>query len=265
MKSNACPNKKNFFKITSKQLVIGALFAAMTIALKPIDFYFLPTARLNITAVPIILSGITLGPVLGAIVGFIADVLGYVLFDKSGQPLSLLLTLSSVMMGLVPGLIYRFTKKETKSRVKYTLLNGLSFLFLIAMLAVFLSAEGSIKIADGAILALHPISGQWVTLKTWVVFAISGAFLAYCAVLILMLTGKKRNEAFRADKLLFAVTLSVILAEILTSSLGLEHIYAWPLTLILIIRIIKGFLVIPLYTLLAAALYKLILKMKLDI
>jgi ECF transporter S component (folate family) len=177
MKSNACPNKKNFFKITSKQLVIGALFAAMTIALKPIDFYFLPTARLNITAVPIILSGITLGPVLGAIVGFIADVLGYVLFDKSGQPLSLLLTLSSVMMGLVPGLIYRFTKKETKSRVKYTLLNGLSFLFLIAMLAVFLSAEGSIKIADGAILALHPISGQWVTLKTWVFLPFQARFL----------------------------------------------------------------------------------------
>ncbi|MPN20777.1 hypothetical protein SDC9_168156 [bioreactor metagenome] len=80
-----------------------------------------------------------------------------------------------------------------------------------------------------------------------------------------MLAGKKRSVDFRADKLLFTVTLSVILAEILTSSLGLEHIYAWPLTLILIIRIIKGFFVIPLYTLLSATLYKVILKMKLDI
>ncbi len=265
MKSNAGPVKNKLLKITSKQLVIGALFAAMSIALKPIDFYFLPTARLNVTAVPIILSGVTLGPVLGAAVGFIADVLGYALFDKSGQPLSLLLTLSSVMMGLVPGLIYRFTKKEPESRMLYTVLNVLSFLFLIGMLAVFLSAEGSIKIIDGVVLALHPISGEWITLKTWVVFAIAGAFLAYCAVLLLMFGRKEGSAVFRPDKLLFAVTLSVIAAEILVSSLGLEHIYAWPLPLILIIRIIKGFLVIPLYTLLAATLYKLTLRMKLDI
>lgn len=265
MKSNACPVKKKLLSITPKQLVIGALFAAMTIVLKPIDLYFLPTARLNITAVPIILSGITLGPVLGAVVGFIADVLGYVLFDKSGQPISLLLTLSSVMMGLVPGLIYRFTKKEGESRIKYTVLNMLSFFFLVAMLALFLSVEGSVKITGGTVLALHPISGQWVALKTWVAAAIAAAFLVYCAILTLMLAGKKRSADFRADKLLFTVTLSVILAEILTSSLGLEHIYAWPLTLILIIRIIKGFFVIPLYTLLSATLYKVILKMKLDI
>ena len=249
--------------MTSKQLVLGALFAAMTIALKPIDIYFLPTARLNVTAVPIILSGITLGPVIGAIVGFIADVLGYVLFDKSGQPIALLLTISSVMMGLIPGIIYRLTPKTTKKTNLFSILNILSFFLLVILLIVLLAVEGSVQIENGYVLALHPLTSEWIALEFWVVAAITGAFALYAFVLVFMLARKIKSPLVDQGKLLFTVSITVILAEILVSSLGLMHVYAWPLLLILIIRIIKGFLVIPLYTLLSAVLYKVIIKMKL--
>ena len=100
--------------VTTKNLIISGLLIALSILLtrifsQQVPIAGVPASRLSAGSVPIILAGIVAGPVYGMAVGALADAVGFVMFPSGiyFPPI----TLTSAMVGLIPGLIVRYSGK----------------------------------------------------------------------------------------------------------------------------------------------------------
>lgn len=103
-------------KITVNLMVTTALLISISVVLARFCVvYITPSVRINFGNVPIMLSGLMYGPIVGAIAGTIADIIGSVLLSAFGwyPPL----TVSAAIMGLVPGLL-AFLYKNGRSLKK---------------------------------------------------------------------------------------------------------------------------------------------------
>ena len=102
-------------KITTRQLTFAALFAALAVLLSihPFTFYIVPSVRITFREVPIYLCSITLGPVLGGLCSFIADLCG-TFISNSGNAWNPLFALNAVLIGVLPGLLYRLFEPHMK-------------------------------------------------------------------------------------------------------------------------------------------------------
>ena len=101
--------KKKFFN--TRDLVVASLFIALSIVFARLfSIRVSEGLRLSFGQTPIILSGILLGPVWGLIVGALADVVGFVVAPMGAYIPGL--TLTSALVGLIPGLIYRYIFKK---------------------------------------------------------------------------------------------------------------------------------------------------------
>ncbi len=95
--------------------------AALLVALSVILTRFLaimvtPTIRVGFGSIPVGMAGIMFGPIIGGMVGFLADIIG-VLINPMGS-FHPGFTLSSVLQGLIPGLIFLgFKKASAKTEV----------------------------------------------------------------------------------------------------------------------------------------------------
>lgn len=102
-----------------KNRVVKIAFAGMFIALNIILTRFfsymvyiggLQAVRLSFGEIPLILSGIVLGPLYGGFTGALADLIGYPLNPQG--PYFPGFTLTAALAGLLPGLMGRLVKKE---------------------------------------------------------------------------------------------------------------------------------------------------------
>jgi ECF transporter S component (folate family) len=98
-----------------RRLVLGALMAAMSVVIGMFCKNFLNFGggllRITFENLPIILAGIFLGPITGGMVGIVSDLTSYLL---SGQmyPPNLLVTAGACAVGIVSGLMARYTVRE---------------------------------------------------------------------------------------------------------------------------------------------------------
>ncbi|MGQ9631446.1 MAG: folate family ECF transporter S component [bacterium] len=102
-------------KITPKQIVTLALFAALSIVLTRllsirISIGGIEGIRLGIGDLPIILAGVAFGPVAGGLVGAISDAIGY--FINPQGPYVPHFTVIYALMGIIPGLFAKFGPKK---------------------------------------------------------------------------------------------------------------------------------------------------------
>lgn len=96
--------KSSFF--SSRRLALLAMLTAGSIVLSRLCvIYLTPSLRLEFGSIPIFLAGLFFGPVSGAIVGGLADVLGATLSGVGYYPP---LTLSALFIGLLAGLLRRW-------------------------------------------------------------------------------------------------------------------------------------------------------------
>ncbi len=107
-------------KLNTTKLVFASLLIALGVVLKfSLEIVISPDFRINFVNIPIMLSGITLGPVYGFAVGFISDFLQYLV--RPGGVYYPGFTLSTALYGLIPGLMFMYFKK--KSDNPFTLKN----------------------------------------------------------------------------------------------------------------------------------------------
>lgn len=92
-------------KISTKALVTGSLLAALAVVLK-ISSFTLLDYRLTFYDIPLMISSIALGPLVGGIVGFITDWIYSIVMGYSIG----LFSISSIIWGLVPGLLLYILK-----------------------------------------------------------------------------------------------------------------------------------------------------------
>lgn len=133
--------KKNNIMDT-RILVKASFLTAISIVLTRFVYTFLPIAgsqaiRLSVGEVPLMLAGMMFGPVVGGVAGLAADLIG-VLINPQGvfHPG---FTLSSILWGLIPGLLFLiFRKKETYEK-RYSISNiviTVTICFLVISLAL---------------------------------------------------------------------------------------------------------------------------------
>jgi len=113
-------------KVRTKRVALAGVFIALSIIFtrflsRTFPIAGMPALRLSFGDLPLIISGITLGPVYGAFTGVLADLLGYPL-----NPLGAYFpgfTLSAALSGFLPGLMAKaFNKKWTWVSLALTIL-----------------------------------------------------------------------------------------------------------------------------------------------
>ena len=134
--------KKNRF--TTTQLAIAGLMIALTVILSYQNIYLFPprSGRITLRFIPMLFSGILLGPTLGTIIGGASDPLIY--FMTLGSPGMYFpgYMLTNMIMGFFPGLILgKNIEKESKLSIilKVALICILSFAVTIFLDSFWLS------------------------------------------------------------------------------------------------------------------------------
>lgn len=121
-------NLKAHNRLSIKALVIASFLVSMNIVLTRLGAIMLfgGTIRLSFGNIPLILSGMLLGPVAGAMTGFISDILGFMI-NSHGGAFHPGFTLSSVLTGAIPGIVIMFSRKNKLSVFNVVISNILVF------------------------------------------------------------------------------------------------------------------------------------------
>jgi ECF transporter S component (folate family) len=119
----------------SQKLVFASLLVAYSVILSTVFNNFpAPTILAGFTIRPsigylvILLAGLLLGPVYGAAVGGVSDILGYLMLPTGTFYPGF--TLTSILVGLVPGLFYKIVRKN-----KILLIAVITFTALIELVS----------------------------------------------------------------------------------------------------------------------------------
>ena len=111
-------------KINIKHMVMAAFLTALSIVLTRFLSFILPiaglpTVRVGFGRVPIVISGLLFGPMLGGLTGAAADLIG-VLINPMGtyHPG---FTISAILDGLIPGLIAIYFKANPRLGKNFTM------------------------------------------------------------------------------------------------------------------------------------------------
>lgn len=111
---NRCPliergNMRN--KILVNNLVKAAMLTAISIILSRVfGIQLSPNIKISFGTLPLMLTGMFFGPLLGALAGFASDAIGIII--NLGGTFHPGFTLSAILTGMVPGLIFKYGKKK---------------------------------------------------------------------------------------------------------------------------------------------------------
>jgi ECF transporter S component (folate family) len=262
MESNATkttpkPTKRNYVN----HLVLAALFVALSAILKlTFEIYFLPTLRFNFATVPIMVSGMVLGPIWGFAVGALSDIINFIL--KPTGPFHYGFTLATALNGFIPGLIFWLAKKR-KKEFNYSVLNIVMYVILVGGMLWLLNAYDIIAFENGQILLKENVVPWYSVAIVLILFAAYAFFTLYFL--------RKKEKAGKkmpvpADKVLFAVTSVEIIASLLLNTIFLVDLYGAGTTFIglLPLRLVKSIFVIPIFAFVCYILCNLIAKYKLQ-
>lgn len=110
------------FKISLRKLTATAMLTALSIILERIITITPPSNTLDIRItfgnVPIILAGLLVSPVMGALCGLISDLIGCII---SGYPPFPILMLAPIFTGFLPGFIVNTAGIEKKNNCNFIL------------------------------------------------------------------------------------------------------------------------------------------------
>ena len=124
-------------KNVTKQLTFCAALAAMAVVMaRLLCINIPPSTRFSLETIPIFIAGMLFGPVAGALVGFVSDVVGRAIFTGINP----ILCISPTLFGLFAGLFQRMLRKNASvGRLALAFLPGIvlvSWLWQSAALSI---------------------------------------------------------------------------------------------------------------------------------
>ncbi|MBC3887079.1 folate family ECF transporter S component [Acetobacterium paludosum] len=243
MKSNAFISSP-----TRTRIVVNCgLLIAISIVLKILFEVYIPlggfpSLRLNITALPIMLSGILLGPFAGFAVGIISDLMCFII--KPGGPFFIGFTVASGLTGFIPGLLFMLLRKK---KTKYLEWFNLVFVALsgtiLAIFGVFSFSNGSVYYA-----------GEPLNMVFFIIFI--ALMIAFAVFPIIVVKKSNLDSEYRSDHILFIVSVSQMVTSILLNTWFLSILYGQAVAVLLPARLITNIFLIPLYTIILVGLLK---------
>lgn len=229
-------------KFTSLTIVRAGLFIAMSLVLKVVFEIYIPLAgipalRINFASIPLMLSGIVLGPATGFIAGAAADIINFM--AKPGGPFFPGFTLVSALSGFIPGLIYKYLKKD----INYNLLNTIFISLLsVGFVSVFMF-NGLLTFEGGIMYGGEPLNPVYIV----------GFFMLVTIYLIIPIKIKSANSNLSMNKIVFAVSVTQLITSIILNTYFLSILYGKGFMIFLPARILTNFFMIPLYSIILAA------------
>lgn len=92
---------------TTKTLTYSAMLVALSVAINSLRI-----GNISFGGFPIIFSGLTMGPIVGFVVGGVADVIGFIIRPSASGGFNPLFILTSALTGLIPGLVIILLKDK---------------------------------------------------------------------------------------------------------------------------------------------------------
>lgn len=237
MSSNTEPQK-----FTSLTIVRAGLFIAMSLVLKVLFELYIPIAgipalRINFASIPLMLSGIILGPFAGFLTGALADLINFMV--KPGGPFFPGFTLVSGLSGFLPGIIYKYSKRD----INYNLINTIFiFLLSLAFVSVFI-ANGLLTFDGGIFYGGQPLNPLYIV----------GFMVLVALYLILPVKLASSSRDMAMNKIVFAVSVTQLITSIILNTYFLYILYGIGIMITLPARILTNFFMIPLYSIIIGA------------
>lgn len=237
MSSNTLGTKQ----FTALTIVRAGLFIAMSLVLKVMFEIYIPLAglpalRINFAQIPIMLSGIILGPAIGFCSGAASDIINFMV--KPNGPYFPGFTLVSALSGFIPGIIFKCFKKEINFNFLNTLFISLLSAGFVGAFIVkgIMSFENNIIIYNGNPLSLIYIIGFIILVAAYLFIPIKLTSMG--------------NSNMKINKIVFTVSVTQLITSILLNTYFLSILYGKGFLIFLPARILTNFFLIPLYSIL---------------
>ncbi len=111
-------------RIGTREMVQAAFLVAISIAMTRFLYFFVPIAgfpaiRISFGEIPLMISGLLFGPLIGGIGGIVADIIGIMVNSQGAFHPGF--TLSSMLWGAIPGLLGIYFKSRGEARNPFTI------------------------------------------------------------------------------------------------------------------------------------------------
>jgi riboflavin transporter len=210
-----------------RKITLAALLVSSSIVLTrflgiviPLGGY--PSLSLDLGSVPILLSGIVLGPIFGGIVGFSSDAVGFYVNSRGGA-FHFGFMLNSILTGVIPGLVFVFLKNKNLRLLKIITLSVLYLLSTYYFLVV--------RSADSTVIKI-----------------LSNALLLVVALSIIIIDYKIKNKQLKL--VIFAVLVVEVFVYIALTPIWLYQLYELPYFVSVLSRVFRAILLVPIKTIL---------------
>jgi len=229
-------------KFTSLTIVRAGLFISMSLVLKVIFEIYIPLVgiralRINFASIPLIMSGIVLGPAAGLITGAAADIINFMV--KPDGPYFPGFTIVSALSGFIPGIIYKYIKKD----LNFNLLNTIFISLLsVGFVSVFIY-NGLLTFNNGIMYDGKPLS----------LLYIAGFFILVAAYLLIPIKLTSSSTNLSMNKIVFTISVTQLITSIILNTYFLSVLYGKGFMIFLPARILTNFFMIPLYSITIAA------------
>jgi riboflavin transporter len=209
----------------TRKITLASLLTALAIVLTrfvsiiiPLGGY--PSLSIDLGSVPIILSGIFLGPIFGGIVGFSSDIIGFFINGRGGV-FHFGFTLNAILSGVIPGLVFVFLKNKNLNYIKII---TISILYILATYYFLI-----IRSADSALTKI-----------------ISNSLLFIITTSIIYADYKIKNKQLKL--VIFAVMVVEIFVYIALTPIWLYQLYELPYLISVLSRVFRAILLVPIKT-----------------
>jgi riboflavin transporter len=210
-----------------RKITLAALLVAISIVLTRffgivIPLGGFPSLSLDLGSVPIVLSGIVLGPIFGGIVGFSSDLVGFNINPRGGI-FHFGFMLNAILTGVIPGLIFMFFKNKN---LKFTKIAIISILYILGTYYFLV-----IRAADSTAIKL-----------------LSNTLLFIVASSIITVDYKIKNKQLKL--VIFTVLIVEIFVFIALTPIWLYQLYELPYFISVLSRVFRAILLVPIKTVL---------------
>jgi ECF transporter S component (folate family) len=210
-----------------RKITLAALLVSISIVLTrlfgiviPLGGY--PSLSLDLGSVPILLSGIVLGPLFGGIVGLSSDLVGFGINPRAGI-FHFGFTINSILTGVIPGLVFVFLKNKNLRLFKIITISLLYVLSTYYFLVVRSADSNAIKL-------------------------LSNTLLFMIASSIITIDYKIKNKQLKL--VIFAVLVVEVFVYIALTPIWLYQLYELPYFVSVLSRVFRAILLVPIKTLL---------------
>jgi ECF transporter S component (folate family) len=210
-----------------RKITLAALLVAISIVLTRffgivIPLGGFPSLSLDLGSVPIVLSGIVLGPIFGGIVGFSSDLVGFNINPRGGI-FHFGFMLNAILTGVIPGLIFMFFKNKN---LKFTKIAIISILYILGTYYFVV-----IRAADSTAIKL-----------------LSNTLLFIVASSIIIVDYKIKNKQLKL--VIFTVLIVEVFVFIALTPIWLYQLYELPYFISVLSRVFRAILLVPIKTVL---------------